>query len=286
MELKKRIFLASFYALIFIYFIVFFTKLHPIILSDTDDWLYAFKVREAIPLWKVWNPSRIFAETLMPVVSEICAYTIYPVTSDFFKSLTFGYAFVISGTITALINVIYKYLFKKYNVKQYILIMVVLFFILCHFWIFRIADSGNNYMFKTVDACTHFYYVIPNIINCIMVIFMINNNYIQNYEESGGREDKTFKRNAFFIILVYFCIFSNIWSSIIIASFIASKLLLDLVYTIKRHEFNIVRYTRKQLLNLIILAVWFISQIFEMNGGRAALISSQSFTGEIFNVLK
>ena len=93
------------------------------------------------------------------------------------------------------------------------------------------------------------------------------------------------KRNAFFIILVYFCIFSNIWSSIIIASFIASKLLLDLVYTIKRHEFNIVRYTRKQLLNLIILAVWFISQIFEMNGGRAALISSQSFTGEIFNVL-
>lgn len=285
MELKKRIFLASFYALIFIYFIVFFTKLHPIILSDTDDWLYAFKVREAIPLWKVWNPSRIFAETLMPVVSEICAYTIYPVTGDFFKSLTFGYAFVISGTITALINVIYKYLFKKYNVKQYILIMVVLFFILCHFWIFRIADSGNNYMFKTVDACTHFYYVIPNIINCIMVIFMINNNYIQNYEESGGREDKTFKRNAFFIILVYFCIFSNIWSSIIIASFIASKLLLDLVYTIKRHEFNIVRYTRKQLLNLIILAVWFISQIFEMNGGRAALISSQSFTGEIFNVL-
>lgn len=52
-------------------------------------------------------------------------------------------------------------------------------------------------MFKTVDACTHFYYVIPNIINCIMVIFMINNNYIQNYEESGEGKIKHLKEMHF-----------------------------------------------------------------------------------------
>lgn len=183
---KNKIFLIIFYMSIFIYFIIFYTKLHPIILSDTDDWLYAFNAREAVPLWKSWNPTRVLAETLMPLVSEICSYVIYPITEDFFKSLTFGYAFVLSITIIVLINVINKYLYKKYNVKQYITIMMLLFFILCHFWIFRTAYNGNNYMFKTIDACTYFYYVIPNIINCIMVIYIINNNYLQDCEKSRG----------------------------------------------------------------------------------------------------
>lgn len=105
------------YILVFAYFIVFFTKIHPIILSDTDDWLYAFSNREAIPLWRSWNPSRIFAETFMPVISEICTYLIYPFTGDFFGSLTLGYAFVLTITITILISVIYKYLCRKYNAE-------------------------------------------------------------------------------------------------------------------------------------------------------------------------
>lgn len=292
-KLKNKIWLVGFYVLIFIYFMVFFAKLHPIILSDTDDWCYAYDYREAIPLWKSWNPTRIFAETVMPVLSGICAYVIYPIMGDFFKSLTLGYAFVLATSITILIGVIYQYLYKKYNIKQYTSIIILFFFILCHFWIFRIAYSGNNYMFKTIDACTYFYYVIPNIINCIMVICITNNNYTQNYKKpkelSNNLDgEKEYIRKAFFIIFVYFCIFSNIWASIITASFIGGRLLWDLLCVIRKHQFNIVGYIREQSINLAILVVWIISQIFEINGGRSASISSSSqfFIEEIFNALK
>lgn len=264
-------------------FYYFFTRIHPIILSDTDDWFYAFNNREAVPLWKDWNPSRVFAEILMPFVSEICAYVIYPVIGDFFRSLTLGYAIVLAVTITVLISVIRKYLCEKYHAGEYTSIITLSFFILCHFWIFRVEDSGNNYMFKTIDACTYFYYVIPNIINCIMVIYMKNNNYIQNFDNNPER--KKYERMAVFVTLLYFCIFSNIWASIIIASFVSSNLLFDMVCLIKKHKFNIVAFIKKQLINFTILIVWIISQIFEMGGGRAEQISAQISYKEILNTL-
>lgn len=93
---------------------------------------------------------------------------------------------------------------------------------------------------------------------------------------SNNLKEKIYIGKALFIIMVYFCIFSNIWASIIIASFIGGKLFLDLVFTIKKHQFSIANEIRRQSSNLIILAVWFISQIFEINGERAASISSQS----------
>lgn len=135
-------------------------------------------------------------------------------------------------------------------------------------------------MFKTIDACTYFYYVIPNIINCIIVICMINNNYMQIIEK------KEYERISFFAVWLYFGIFSNIWASIITASFVSSNLLFDMVHTIKKHKFNIVNFIKKQSLNFIILIVWLISQIFEINGGRATAISSQSYAREIFYTLK
>lgn len=169
---------------------------------------------------------------------------------------------------------------RRGGTREYIAIMALLFFILCHFWIFRITNSGNNYMFKTIDACTYFYYVIPNIINCIIVICMINNNYMQIIEK------KEYERISFFAVWLYFGIFSNIWASIITASFVSSNLLFDMVHTIKKHKFNIVNFIKKQSLNFIILIVWLISQIFEINGGRATAISSQSYAREIFYTLK
>lgn len=73
-KIKNTTLILSFYALIFIYFIIFFTKLHPITISDTDDWTYLFINRKAIPLWKNWNPIRILPEVLMPLISEISTY--------------------------------------------------------------------------------------------------------------------------------------------------------------------------------------------------------------------
>lgn len=281
-KIKNTTLILSFYALIFIYFIIFFTKLHPITISDTDDWTYLFINRKAIPLWKNWNPIRILPEVLMPLISEISTYILGG--GDFFKSLTLGYAFVLAALITILVIALCRYLYNEYNIELYVMICAMVFFILCHFWIFRTANSGNNYMFKTIDACTHFFYVIPNIMNCILVVWMMKIGTIKRlflHEEWHGAK-------GFFVVFAYFCIFSNIWASIIAVSFIGAKLLLELVCELKKHKFRFSIYIKNNLGEVVFLIVWITSQIYEINGGRSNSLqaSSNPYKEEFFNTLK
>ena len=135
-KIKNTTLVLSFYGLIFIYFIIFFTKIHPIMVSDTDDWNYFFNHRKAIPLWKNWNLVRVLPEVLMPLISEISTYVIYPFQGDFFQSLTLGYAFALAASITILVIVVYKYFYNKYNTELHTMIYAAVFFILCHFGFF------------------------------------------------------------------------------------------------------------------------------------------------------
>lgn len=252
--------------------------------SDTDDWNYFFNHRKAIPLWKNWNPVRVLPEVLMPLISEISTYVIYPFQGDFFQSLTLGYAFALAASITILVIVVYKYFYNKYNTELHTMIYAAVFFILCHFWIFRTASSGNNYMFKTIDACTHFFYVIPNIMNCILVIWMMKIVTIKKFFLNGSG----YSVKGFFIVFAYFCIFSNIWSSIITTSYIGAKLLLELICELKKHQFKFNVYIKNNLGEVLFLIVWLISQMYEINGGRSNSLqdSSNSYKEELFNVLK
>ena len=44
--------------LCFLFFFCFFSVVHPIVLSDTDDWTYANYTRDAVPKLGDWNPTR------------------------------------------------------------------------------------------------------------------------------------------------------------------------------------------------------------------------------------
>ena len=48
---------------------IFFTLSHPILVSDTDDWLYINRTRVAWPTLEEWNPVRIFPEIFMPIIA-------------------------------------------------------------------------------------------------------------------------------------------------------------------------------------------------------------------------
>lgn len=256
----KKILSGLFFGMIFLFFVIFFTTIHPIILFDMDDWYYAFIHRAAIPLWKYWNPIRMFAEVFMPIVSMIGAYVFHPLIGDFLVSLTYSYAITVSSVFTVLLYMLYRH-FKG---RQYCLVLIT-FFIICHFWIFRTANEGNHYMLGTNDACTYFFYVIPNLLNCILVLWMWEadlNSFIR----------KSYIQKALFVFLVYIAIFSNLWSGAITASYIGSVLLMDFP-TIFNKASDIKTYCKNHTLEFAVLFVWFISQIYELNGGRASSLA-------------
>ena len=76
--------------IIFIFLIFYFTQISPLQPFDADDWRYIGSMRLPLPLWGAWNPSRVLAETLMPLGGYIAAFIIYPFTNNYLFSLSFA----------------------------------------------------------------------------------------------------------------------------------------------------------------------------------------------------
>lgn len=249
------------FILIFGVTFLFFFYIHPITLSDTDDWLYAAYARNAIPEWKGFNPTRVFAETWMTFISQVGAYIVYPLfgSRNIFESLSFVYSFFLAMIFSIESKLLYDYLNLRNNSKK-MNYFLVLYFILCHFWIFRNSICGNKHLLFTNDACTFFYYVIPNLLNVIFILDF----YLCN----GDKKQKNYY--CIWIVVGYFCIFSNIWASIILATYVGVRLLADIV---KRRKIMEVIMSEKK--SIIILMGWGVQQIFEIKGGRSAQISGE-----------
>ena len=260
---------------VFAFFFIFFFWLHPITVSDTDDWTFLIFHRSALPIWNGWNPIRVFAEVTMPAVSEISAALFFPLTKNIFIALTLGYSISISIVITCLTGMLFFSL--KMRQSSICALLFCLLFLISHFWIFRTDYQHNDYMLRTADACTVFYYVIPNLLNSFFVLWIE-----KNQNDLEWKSGTSYSRLAVFVVLAYFCIFSNIWSGMILAAYSGSKLLFSL-HTLKRD--NLRKWLSENSMFLIIIVFWIISQIYELNGGRAAYIGKK-VTEELPTTLK
>lgn len=261
---------------VFIFFYVWFSRVHPIIVFDADDWQYVTYQRAPWPLWGEWNPTRVFAECFMPLVSNVSVKLLCRSTDTFFTSLTKGYAFAVSLVLSVLIYMIIKLLIKRYQADYYKAVICVLLFIISNFWILRTGNTDNLYMLYTSDACTYFYYVIPNIINCIFVCCLM-----MDEELLDGHSSKSAAVNAVLVILAYFCIFSNIWAGILSAVYIALMLLETFIKEKKNKSVDYIAFIKNQWKKILFLFVWFVSQIFEMFGGRADSLAKDFTLGSI-----
>ena len=262
---KERVPFLIFILLVFSFFFLFFFYLHPISISDTDDWIFLTYHRDAWPIWRGWNPIRVFAEVTIPAVSSASAILFYPINGDIFASLSLGYAICVAATLAGLSAVLCKTFRKKYSMCT--AITVSLFFLTCHFWIFRTKYQDNDYMLRTADACTVFYYVIPNLLNAALVLWMEKDDELINW----CLGDHQFTKKSVFLILVYFSIFSNIWAGMILAAYAGCKVLFALRPLLQKQKKGI-NWLKENKVFLALIAVWIVSQVFEMNGGRADMI--------------
>ena len=153
MKTKKmdRFFIVLFFAAVFLFIMIWCAYIHPVQIFDTDDWAFAYKHREAVPIWSAWNPIRVFPEVFMPLVSTLGAFLVYPVTGDFFGSFTIAYAAAVAVAVVMLLYTMYKAILQK-DVSEKTAIILVLFFLICHFWIMRNKNIGNMYMLYSWNA--------------------------------------------------------------------------------------------------------------------------------------
>lgn len=265
--------------LTFAFFMIFFTKVHPIALFDTDSWYYAYYHRHAWPIWGFWNPTRIFPEVFMPAVSQFCAHVLYPLIGDYFFSLTVGYAAVVSAAVTLLIWMVYRH-FQREGSGPFESAALALLFLICHFLILRSAENQNRYMLLTENTCTHFYYVLPNLMNCILVLWLIDDPRLKRLFAP-----ECCARKSLFLVLAYFCMFSNLWAGMIGGIYAGAALLIGLIKAPKKEKGWFGPWLRDNATLVLLLALWGLSQWFEFNGRRAGQLKNLHFSETILQTV-
>lgn len=281
MKNRRRLFMAGYVILVFLGLFIFFIRIHPLIIYDTDDWLYVAYARKAVPLWGDWNPSRIFPEIVMPFMASLGVYLIYPFTHDYVGSIAFMYGVILSVCITLYVYFVMKSLTVKIKLSLRWSACVSVVFLLLNFLIFRSSDSDNVYMFHSFSCTNYFYYTIPTIFNIIIVLILILKPELVRVD---GQKDVW--NYSFIILAIYLCIFSNLFCSYILAIWAGVRVLFELFEQIKSPKRNMKISLKNMTGYLLILGFWFISMIYELSGGRADSLQEDSYIHNLITTLK
>lgn len=249
-------------AFVFVFTFVWFSSVHPLVVYDGDDWTYIGYVRRALPLWKAWNPARVFPEVFMPLCGSIAAYIVYPICGDYLFSITLVSAFALSVFVTLYVHAFCLMLKRLFNLNALTVAFLSGLFFVMHFLLFRSGEQDNPYMFKCLDLACEYFYIIPLLLNCTLVMHMMSN-------PNFGTGQKSVDLRGVLYVVLYLAVFSNLVASGILAVYSGSCLLVTLRKSVT-HLKTFFEYLRKTGgMHITILALWLISAVFELNGGRA-----------------
>ena len=254
------------YFTVFAFFFVWFSRIHPLIVYDGDDWTYIAYVRRATPIWGEWNPSKVFPEVIMPFVSSVILHTLVPLLKDYITAFTVGHALVVSAFITLYTWCFSRLLKRIFSLPELTCALISALFLVFHFLVLRTNDAGNLYLFFCEDLNCYYNYLIPALLNACIVMHMIENPAFDTFLQKGC----TAKKGIFYVI-VYLAIFSNMTVSGILAAYAGSQLLLHLLRQWK--TFRLKAYINENIPHFAILIGWFVSAVYELSGGRAAAAS-------------
>ena len=277
--MKKNFYLIGGQLLLFLCILLVLTQLFPLLPFDGDDWRYLGGMRQPIPLWGAWNPTRVMPEVLMPTGGAIAAFLIYPITGDYVGALTFVESFIEAIFIFAMLYAFYKVSIKRFKLSKWAALACEVLFFMSFFFVFKKFNQPSYSGFWAADLTCVFYYIIPGLLNLTLVLYMMQEESFMQYFKSLNN-----KKKGFFLLLVYFAIFSNTQLNIIIASFCSVKLLEIFYKAIRVRKFN--NIVTCSWLYATILVFWILTVIFDLNGKRAKYVSSANEGSFLINFIK
>lgn len=277
---KKRLLLLLNLTL-FVFILIYFTQISPLVPFDGDDWRYIGGIRLPFPMWGVWNPTKVLPETLMAVGGYIAAFVILPFSGDYINSLVFTEATIFSLFIMAFLLTYYKLLTNRFRYGRNISLASELTFFVSFFLLFKHLNYPSYSGFWTVDLTCVFNYLIPNLLNASMVMYMerFDNFYLEFKTMSNIKK-------GIFILCLYFTLFSSTQATIIIATYSFFKIIQ--IFVQERWKLTL-DYLKKVSPYLVILFIWIVTVIFDLNGQRSKSVQGANrgtFADEISATLR
>ncbi len=271
---KEKIIYGSYFVLVFGFLLVVFLKIHPLVIFNSDDWLYASYDRIGTPLWGEWNPCRVLPENMMSWVTYVCAFVLMPLFDIGFMDATIiGYGVWYSICIMIYFVLFVMFLKKKKQLPLFLVISISLIFFIMHFMVYLryINDGGlNQHMFMALYTTCIFYYAIPNLWNAGLVFYLLTFDVNKIFKE------RRYVRIGILLLMVYLAVFSDLFQTIILISFVSYRILICLIEQIRKYKKEIGKIICETVRNTILecssIVVWLISLVFEINGGRSDML--------------
>ncbi len=253
--------------LAFLIMLGFFTLFHPIPIMDGDDITYTVLIRKAMPVPGSWNPARVLPEVLITLCSMISALLTRLGAGTFIHCQVFVYAAVYSLFIALYFSAFRNLLMAK-GASDFTANCTAIFFAMLHFLVFRTEYERNLYMFHTYDACCVFYYTVPALTAGGLVMWLLAGNDLQDILTHGS-----ILKKSLWLTVLYFAVYSNLFGSILLASYSGWMLVNGLIKGVKRHA-SAAAFLKSHSSHLLIVLFWLSAVLLEMTGGRAESIGS------------
>jgi len=250
----------NFYLLLFLLFFVFFSQIHPLVPFDSDDWINMGMARRAYPSFAFWNPTKVFPECFEPFVASFAAFFVTPLIGDYLNAMIFTNAAVVSLFIIIYLFSFQRLIEHKFKIPKLSVFSIVLLFAILHFLILKTEEANNEYLWYSHDCNCYYHYTIPNLLCASLVMWLMWNsiNSIRNRLTIG-----------IIGFVSYLALCSNLYSTIILTAYLGSVLLIDVIQADHKEPKWIITFVKRHWYPLLIILLWFIIQLIEVNGRRA-----------------
>ncbi|WP_283576491.1 hypothetical protein [Limosilactobacillus oris] len=269
--MKKRS-IVIFQVAIFIFFLIYFTQVSPLLPFNGDDFFFNGSMRVPFPLWGVWNPTRVFPEVFSPICGYLAAFCVYPFTHDYVGAVGLIRAIVVSGFITTFFYLFCRLLKKKFAFSTNVAIAVEIFFLLSFFLFFKHLNQPSYTGFWDADFDSTLFYLVPGLMNASVMLWMAR------YKDLHAQLDSmTILQQGLFLLVLYFVLFSNTQFTIILATYAFFRMVTETIGNFKAGN-SVVTILQKIWIYISILLVWLLTIIFDVHGGRSnSLTQNQPF---------
>lgn len=246
---------------IFVVIAIFFTAIHPLTIISGDDWINLSSGRQAYPQWGGFNPIKVVPEILFPFFGNLASALLIPLGFTFLEAVAYLTAFLIASLVVVFLYQFYMLLRKKVNFPAYLSSLLVIFYLLCLFGMFRTLNNNNSpYLLWEQNITCYYHYIVPALINGSLAIYFLRTGVYGLKIISEKRVTA-----GILVLAIYLCVFSNIFASVYLAVLCGVMMLFGLI----SRKYKIIETIQAYPFHVVTLIMWIISAAFEMNGGRA-----------------
>lgn len=253
---------------VFLGLLFYFLVLNPLSVYDVDDWLYIYELRKPIPMIHAWNPTRVFPETFMPLVSYFGAWVINPIINNYYYSLSVAHGLFASALFTLYFVMFVLLFYRRKLASAKMSVAYGAIFLFLHFFSHTYRGHDNPSVLYTINLTCFYFYTLAVILNASLVMFYMSYGGIKKWFMSS-----TVINKLIVVIWMYFALNSNIYSSVVLATYVGTDLLINLITACRTRTFNIRTYISDNWTSLVIIVWWFLVNMIEATGGRAASIN-------------